>query len=50
MEKAALELHHDFVAEEKKVVAALENTQYAKKFKPVKSKKRKRDISNWKKL
>ena len=32
MEKAALELHHDFVAEEKKVVAALENTQDAKKI------------------
>ena len=30
MEKAALELHHDFVAEEKKVVATLENTQNAK--------------------
>ena len=32
MEKAALELHHDFVAEEKKVVTALENTQHAKKI------------------
>ena len=32
MEKAALELHHDFVAEEKKVIAALENTQQAKKI------------------
>ena len=31
MEKAALELHHDFVAEEKKVTATLENTQNAKK-------------------
>ena len=30
MEKAALELHHDFVAEEQKVIAALENTQNAK--------------------
>ena len=33
MEKAALELHHEFVAEEKKVVAALENTQRAKQIK-----------------
>ena len=31
MEKAALELHHDFEAEEKKVVATLKNTQRAKK-------------------
>ena len=30
MENAALELHHEFVAEEKKVIATLENTQYAK--------------------
>ena len=30
MEKAALELHHDFVAEEKKVIATMENTQNAK--------------------
>ena len=32
MEKAALEWHHDFVAEEKKVIATLENTQNAKKI------------------
>ena len=32
MEKAALELHHEFVAEEKKVIEALENTQHAKKI------------------
>ena len=32
MEKAALELHHDFVAEGKKVIATLENTQNAKKI------------------
>ena len=31
MEKAALELHHDFEAEKKKVVATLENTQRSKK-------------------
>ena len=30
MEKAALELHHEFVAEENKVIEALENTQDAK--------------------
>ena len=30
MEKAALELHHDFVAEEKKVIATMVNTQKAK--------------------
>ena len=30
MEEAALELHHDFVAEEKKVVDILENTQRAR--------------------
>ena len=30
MEKAALELHHDFVAKEKKVIATMVNTQKAK--------------------
>ena len=33
MEKAALELHHDFVAQEKKVITTLEHTQNAKKIK-----------------
>ena len=32
MEKAALELHDEFVAEEKKVIAALEKTQQAKQI------------------
>ena len=32
MEKTALELHHDFVAQEKKVITTLENTQNAKKI------------------
>ena len=42
MEKAALELHHDFVAEEKKVIATMENTQNAKKIQAGKIKEEKR--------
>ena len=44
MEQAALELHHDFVAEEKKVAAMLEHTQHAKKiqFSKVEEEKRRR--------
>ena len=42
MEKAALELHHDFVAEEKKVVATLEHTQHAKKIQASKVEEEKR--------
>ena len=42
MEKAALELHHDFVAEEKKVIATLENTQNAKKIQAGKVEEEKR--------
>ena len=42
MEQAALELHHDFVAQEKKVIATLENTQHAKKIQASKVEEEKR--------
>ena len=42
MEQAALELHHDFVAQEKKVIATLENTQNAKKIQAEKVEEEKR--------
>ena len=42
MEKAALELHHDFVAEEKKVVATIEHTQHAKQIQASKVEEEKR--------
>ena len=45
MEKAALELHDEFIAEEEKVIAALENTQQAKQIQASKvTEERKRRI------
>ena len=42
MEKAALELYHDFVEEEKKVIAILQNIQHSEKIQASKDKKEKR--------